>query len=205
MVKEADRRTSVTVLATSNDVWQAYLSGVPGASAKPSLVADTLRYQILLTYFSPLELSKIPLKNGTSVTTLLQTTGRTNDTAGGGTVELYNTGKQILIGHFTPDSYGNETVIANITKSPFSYSVLQISSVLIPLTPLIPAPLPAPTLAPAPSAGLGPSPFGSPPSPPVIVTPGPSSPPEPSYASMINVRVPLTLMVVFLVSMAVLL
>jgi hypothetical protein len=205
VANEINSRTDVTILVTTNSTWQAYLSGVPGSSSQPELVADTLRYQVLLGYYSLLELQKISVNNFTSVTTLLQTSGRTNDTAGTGFVDIYNTGTQFVLGHLHPDNYGNQSVVANITESLFEYSVLQISSVLIPLPTLAPSPLPSPTLTPAPSSGLAPG--NSRPAPAIPAATGPTgtTPDAPNHASTTNVRISFTLVVFFLVSMTLLL
>jgi hypothetical protein len=148
---EINNRSTLTVLAPNNAVLGGYLSGVPNAWNDPNKVADTLRYHVLLGYFGMTELHQVP-SNGTSVTTLLQTTGRANESQG--FVTLYNNGTSFLVGHEFADSYGNETILSNVTQDPYIYSVLQVSSILSPVPPALPSPVPAPS----PLTGKPPSP-----------------------------------------------
>lgn len=211
VANEVNARTGLTVLASTNSSVQSYVSQIKNASTQPGLgeVADTLRYQILLTYYGIPELMKITLNNFTEVTTLLQTTGRTNDSAG--FVDIFHVndttsnsgGTKFVISHFIPDSYGNETIVKNVTALPYEYSILEVSSVVIPLPTTSPAPLPSPTMAPAPSSGTSP-PAPLLPTPPV----GPAastSPTGDNFAGTTTVSAPLTVTAMLLASMAVLL
>lgn len=184
VVNEVNNRTSITLLATSNDALQSFLSGVPNAGAKPELVADTLRYQILLTYFGIPELRKIKVNNFTSVTTLLQTTGRVSGSAG--FVDVYNAGSKFLVGNFIPNSISNETILGNVTQLPFDYSILQISSIL--------APPPTLTYAPSPAPGVSNS----------SIAAGPQLDTKSggSYGNALSVSKHLAVMAIFLASMA---
>jgi hypothetical protein len=142
VAEEINNRTTLTVLAPNNAVLGGYLSGIPNAYTDPSKVGDTLRYHVLLGYYGITELQQLP-GNGTSVTTLLQTTGRANQSQG--FVTLYNNGTSYLVGHEIPDSYGNETILTNITHVDYVYSVLQVSALLSPAPPALPSPTPAPS------------------------------------------------------------
>lgn len=161
---EINNRTTLTVLAPSNTVFGTYLAGVPNAYSNLDKVGDTLRYHVLLGYFGIAELSELPA-NGTSVTTLLQTTGRANQTQG--FVTLYNNGTTYLVGHEFIDSSGNETILGNITQLPYQYSVLQVSAILTPVAPALPSPAPAPSPL---SKVPGPAPLGV--TPPAVEGPG---------------------------------
>lgn len=141
VAEEINNRSTLTVLAPSNSVLGGYLSGIPNAYADPDQVGDTLRYHVLLGYFGIPELQELP-ENGTSVTTLLQTTGRANESQG--FVTLHNNGTSFLVGHEFLDAYGNETILGNVTQLPYDYSILQISTILAPVAPSLPSPTPAP-------------------------------------------------------------
>jgi hypothetical protein len=156
---EINNRSTLTILAPNNEVLGVYLSTVPNAYNNPDLIGDTLRYHVLLTYFGITELQEVPA-NGTSVTTLLQTTGRANESEG--FVTIYNNGTSYLVGHEYTDKFGNETILSNVTQSPYAYSVLQVSAILSPVPPALPSPAPAP------------SPFSK------VPTPAPSAPTVPA-------------------------
>ncbi|CAM6127230.1 unnamed protein product [Calypogeia fissa] len=185
VAEEANARTTITVFASTNDVVNTYLSSVNG-TVDPVIIADTLRYQILLTYYGWTELAEISLNNHTSVTTLLQTTGRANDT---GFVDIYHTTKGVVVGHYHTDSYGNKTVTGNVTKHPYSYSVLELSSLLLPLPTFLPAPAGAPIPgAPAPAPKVVPK------------TVPKATPTTTSHATSTRVAVPLMVTALFMAS-----
>ncbi|KAG6545999.1 hypothetical protein Mapa_012661 [Marchantia paleacea] len=127
--EEINARKSVTLLALSNDVLTAFTASNPNVDSIK--LADLLRYHVLLQFFGMDDLKALPTDNHTAVTTLYQTTGRTN--ANDGFLNIYNLPSGILVGPSVPGSSSNGTVATNITNEVFDISIIRINSILIPV------------------------------------------------------------------------
>ncbi|OAE28464.1 hypothetical protein AXG93_115s1550 [Marchantia polymorpha subsp. ruderalis] len=77
---EINGRKSVTLLAPANNVMRAFRTNNNKTDAIK--ITDLLRFHVLLTYFDMAELRALKTTNYTSVTTLLQTTGRASGNNG---------------------------------------------------------------------------------------------------------------------------
>ncbi|BBN11319.1 hypothetical protein MPTK1_5g10880 [Marchantia polymorpha subsp. ruderalis] len=126
--KEINSRTSITLLAPADAVLTAFQASVPNADTVK--IADLLRYHVLLQYFDMTELKGLGTVNYSSVTTLLQTTGRANEQDG--FVNIYNTATQILIGPAASASASNATVVGTVLEDPYDISIIEIDQVLKP-------------------------------------------------------------------------
>ncbi|KAG6553166.1 hypothetical protein Mapa_005225 [Marchantia paleacea] len=128
VAKEINSRTSITLLAPANGVLTAFQASVPNADTVK--IADLLRYHVLLQYFDMAELKGLGTVNYSSVTTLLQTTGRANEQDG--FVNIYNTASKILIGPAVSASATNSTVVGTVLEDPYDISIIEIDQVLKP-------------------------------------------------------------------------
>ncbi|BBN10659.1 hypothetical protein MPTK1_5g05390 [Marchantia polymorpha subsp. ruderalis] len=126
---EINGRKSVTLLAPANNVMRAFRTSNNKTDAIK--ITDLLRFHVLLTYFDMAELRALKTTNYTSVTTLLQTTGRAS--GNNGFVNIYNLKSRVKLGPSVPDSSSNVTVLAGVQKSPFDVSIIEIDQVLLPV------------------------------------------------------------------------
>ncbi|KAK1286041.1 Fasciclin-like arabinogalactan protein 4 [Acorus calamus] len=123
-------RSSVTLLAVPNAELRRSSAGIPLSSA--SVVADVLRYHILLRYLSWPELRRLP-SSGELVTTLYQTTGRAADGIGAVNLTISSSTGAVTIKTPAPfSSSPNATVLAPIAAVPYNLSILAVDSLLVP-------------------------------------------------------------------------
>ncbi|BBN18517.1 hypothetical protein MPTK1_8g03130 [Marchantia polymorpha subsp. ruderalis] len=125
---EINSRTSLTLCAVSNPVLQAFVATVPNVDSGE--VADLLRYHVFLQYLDIPELKQIVPGSPSTVTTLLQTTGRTagND----GSVNIYYDGTAIQVGLPDITAPPNATILSSIASIPYNISIVQCDKVLVP-------------------------------------------------------------------------
>ncbi|KAL2631819.1 hypothetical protein R1flu_016505 [Riccia fluitans] len=129
---EINARRSLTLLVVSDDTLNAFINSNQNADAVK--VADLLRFHVLLQFFSMDQLKALPTTNFSSITTLLQTTGKAIYSGKESVLNIYNTLQDgILIGPALPGASSNATIVANITSSGFDISIMQINNVLIPV------------------------------------------------------------------------
>ncbi|KAL2609843.1 hypothetical protein R1flu_028416 [Riccia fluitans] len=145
---EINARQSLTILAVTNGVLSAFQGSNPNTD-----LSDVLRYHVLLQFFGLDELKNLDMVNATSVTTLLQTTGRLPGNEG--ELNIYNLPAAVLFGSTVAGSTsGNATLVTNITRVDYEISIIQIDRVLIPpsfgiVQPTTPPPAPPTPVAPA--------------------------------------------------------
>lgn len=102
---EINGRKSVTLLAPANNVMRAFRTNNNKTDAIK--ITDLLRFHVLLTYFDIAELRALKTTNYTSVTTLLQTTGRAS--GNNGFVNIYSLKSRVkLYQKFIQQRYGRQ-------------------------------------------------------------------------------------------------
>ncbi|KAJ7568454.1 hypothetical protein O6H91_01G033300 [Diphasiastrum complanatum] len=152
VANEINSKSSFTLLAPDDSVLDPLVK-VLNNTVPVEFVTNILRYHVLLQYFDIPEIKTIVNSSGELVATLYQTT--INAANLNGFVNLSLESSSIKIGWPVTGSPPNATVITNLTQSPFSFSVLQIDRVLIPIGLQTSIP-PSPSPAPAPSPSLAP-------------------------------------------------
>ncbi|KAL3678687.1 hypothetical protein R1sor_021643 [Riccia sorocarpa] len=149
---EINSRDSLTLLAVTNDVISAFKSSNPNAD-----VSDILRFHVLLQFLGLDELNTLSPASYTSVTTLLQTTGRLPGNEG--ELNIYKLPSGILFGASTGTG-SNASYVANITRVSYDISILQVDRILVPATfgqASPPAPPPSPVAPATPASGPAPT------------------------------------------------
>lgn len=190
VLAEVNVRSSETLLLPEDGILNGYLGSHPSYTTQ--MVADVIRYHVLLQYFGADELTTLTggAQNGGIITTLYQTTGRANGLDGFVNLTAQPDGS-VSVCPSTPGAPIQANIITNVTQYPYNYSFLQISAVLEPLglaaaqlaptAPPAPAPVPvpAPTIAPV----VAPTPVAVPVTAPVPAPVVPAPVPAPVTAA----------------------
>jgi hypothetical protein len=210
VLAEVNVRSSETLLLPEDGILNGYLGSHPSYTTQ--MVADVIRYHVLLQYFGADELTTLTggAQNGGIITTLYQTTGRANGLDGFVNLTAQPDGS-VSVCPSTPGAPIQANIITNVTQYPYNYSFLQISAVLEPLglaaaqlaptAPPAPAPVPvpaptiAPVVAPASVPAIAPTPVAVPVAAPVpapVVAPVVAPVPAPVPSTVAPVPAPVT-------------